>query len=340
MSNEIERSWPKDDWVFDDSHTTEDIKRLALQCFDGSLGITNALVIVKDSKIIFERYDGELPQWDANPIKVEKTTKLLSWSMAKSVLHAVIGTLVLDGRISVDWDNLIPAWQGPDDNRKNITVGNLLSMTDGLCFREDYVDGAASDVIEMLFGEGKEDVFRFASSRGLCADPGMRFNYSSGTSNILSGIVANVIGKGGSYESYMSERLFLPIGMTSAIPTFDKRGTWVASSYLHATARDFAKFGYLYLQNGLVDGKRILPIGWVEKGTTALNREPTSGNLYGHHWWVCDDDLGSYWASGYEGQVVAVSPSIRAIIVRLGKTQESKYPELKSWWMKILDTLR
>lgn len=84
----------------------------------------------------------------------------------------------------------------------------------------------------------------------------------------------------------------------------------------------------------------IMTIGWVEKGTTALNKEPTSGNLYGQHWWVCDDDLGSYWASGYEGQVVAVSPSIGAIIVRLGKTHESKYPELKSWWMKILDTLR
>ena len=113
-------------------------------------------------------------------------------------------------------------------------------MRDGLAFAEDYVDGEVSDTIQMLFGDGQADMAHFAADRPLAAPPGTRFNYSSGTSNIISGIVARTVGPGESYARFLHSRLFGPLGMSSADPEFDEAGTWVASSSLYATARDFA----------------------------------------------------------------------------------------------------
>jgi CubicO group peptidase (beta-lactamase class C family) len=204
-------------------------------------------------------------------------------------------------------------------------------MRDGLDFVEDYVDERVSDVIEMLFGTGQADVAHFAADRPLAAPPGEHFNYSSGTSNIISSVVARVVGPGPSYERFLHERLFAPLGMESATPELDAAGTWVASSYLRATARDFARFGLLYLRDGVWDGTRLLPQGWVDYGRTMQSFDPEDGP-YGAHWWgVEGDTLGTFRASGYEGQSISLCPACDLIVVRLGKTPAAHSPDLARW---------
>ena len=157
---------------------------------DGRLGQTYAALVIYRGRVVGERYGGAIDHFDREPEPVSATTQLLSWSMAKSMLHAVVGMLVDDGRLELDAPADVPAWAAADDPRAAITLEQLLCMRDGLDFAEDYVDANRSDVIEMLFGSGTADVAGFAADRPSAAPPDTRFNYSSGTSNIVSGIVA------------------------------------------------------------------------------------------------------------------------------------------------------
>jgi CubicO group peptidase (beta-lactamase class C family) len=217
----------------------------------------------------------------------------------------------------------------------------LLAMRDGLAFVEDYVDERISDVIHMLFGAGQADMAHFAADRPLAAAPGERFNYSSGTSNIISGIVARAVGPGAPYERFLHQRLFDRIGMRSATPEFDEAGTWVASSYVRATARDFARFGLLYLRDGVWDGARVLPEGWVSYGRTMVSVDPADNAPYGAHWWgVAGDTLGLFRASGYDGQSITICPSEDLVVVRLGKTSSDHYPDLSAWRAEVVEAFR
>jgi CubicO group peptidase (beta-lactamase class C family) len=222
--------------------------------------------------------------------------------------------------------------------RAAINLRHLLDMRDGLDFLEDYVDGDRSDDKHMLFGEGKDDVARFAADRPLAAPPGERFNYSSGTSNIVSSIVARVVGAGEPYEAFLQEAVFDALGMTSARATFDAAGTFIASSFVYATARDFARFGLLYLRDGEWDGRRLLPPGWVDTARTQRSTDPENGNGYGWHWWVRPDDPhGTYWAQGYEGQSIVVCPGPDVVLVRLGKTPAARAVPLRQWRHEVVD---
>jgi CubicO group peptidase (beta-lactamase class C family) len=301
-------------------------------CDDGGpLSTTHAVVVVQGGAIVAERYQGALPHFDRPPDPVTPETRLLSWSMAKSVLHAAVGLLVGDGVLDLDVPAPVAEWSDPDDPRHAITLRQLLAMRDGLDFVEDYVDARVSDVIEMLFGSGNDDMAHFAADRPLAAPPGTRFNYSSGTSNIISSVVAGVVGHGEAYREYLRRRLFEPIGMHSAEPELDPTGTWVASSYVRATARDFARFGLLYLRDGTWDGVRLLPEGWVDHGRTVQSVDPEDGP-YGAHWWgVAGDTLGTFRASGYEGQSITVCPVHDLVVVRLGQTAAAHYPDLTRW---------
>ena len=263
----------------------------------------------------------------------------MSWSIAKSVLHAAVGILVGEGRLTPDAPAAVPAWAGSGDARAAITLEHLLEMRDGLDFTEEYVDASVSDVIEMLFHAGKEDTAAFAADRRLAAPPGERFNYSSGTANIVSGIVARLVGPGEAYGGWLTERLFAPVGMASARPRFDAAGTWIASSYLHATARDYARFGLLYLRDGCWDGRRLLPEGWVDHGRLARSVHPEDGRLYGAHWWVVGDRHGSFWASGYLGQSVLVCPGLDLVVVRLGKTPAERADALTAWRAAMVEAV-
>ena len=274
---------------------------------------TRAIVVVQGGRIVAERYAAGFGD----------QSRLAGWSMTKSVLSALIGLLVADGRLSLRDQNLLPAWRPPDP-RAQITLEDLLRMRSGLRFSEVYTD-LSSDVVEMLFNQS--DAAAYASSRPLSAPPGTVWSYSSGTSNILSAIARRVVGEE-DYPGWPYRSLFAPIGMSSALLEPDSAGTFVGSSFMLATARDWARFGQLYLQDGTWDGRRILPPGWVQWSKTST---PQSAGMYGAHWWLrLQPELGgatsaaarlpedAFFALGHEGQTLTIIPSLQLVVVRLG----------------------
>jgi CubicO group peptidase (beta-lactamase class C family) len=325
--------WPADAWPEGEVPAGVELEPLLDRVFDdsGPLATTYAVLVVHRGRLVLERYQGRLEHLDRPAEPVTAETQMLSWSMAKSMLHAVVGLLVGEGRLDLDSPAAVPEWSDPADPRHAITLNHLLAMRDGLDFVEDYVDDRVSDVIKMLFGDGHADMAHFAADRPLAAPPGQRFNYSSGTSNIISAVVARAVGAGEPYRAFLRNRLFDPIGMRSAAPEFDAAGTWVASSYVRTTARDFAKFGLLYQRDGIWEWKRLLPEGWVDHGRTMRSDDPEDGP-YGAQWWgVAGDTLGTFRASGYEGQSITICPALDLIVVRLGKTPAERYPHLVAW---------
>jgi CubicO group peptidase (beta-lactamase class C family) len=277
---------------------------------------TRAVVIVHDGRIVGERYAGD----------VDAETPLLGWSMTKSVTSALIGILVGEGKLSLDRPVPVGEWQSAGDPRRAITLDHLLRMSSGLHFDEDGI-GPFSDVISMLLRE--RDMAAFAIDNPLDAAPGTRWQYSSGTSLILSRVMRNVIGNDADYAAFPRRALFDPLGMSSATIETDAAGTFVGSSLMYATARDWARFGTLYLQDGVWEGRRVLPEGWVKYSTTPAPADP--GRRYGAHFWLqlADgyraSDAGlpadAFHATGHQGQFVTIVPSRRAVIVRLGMTR-------------------
>lgn len=291
------------------------------------LGLTLAALVVQDGTVIAERY---------GPTAGPDTT-LISWSMAKSVTHALIGLLVLDGRLNVNDPAPIAEWQG--DDRQHITIQQLLWMRSGLLFNEDYIDAGTSHCIEMLFGAGQADVAGYACSLPLAYAPGSFWSYSSGTTNILCRIARDIIGDGeAGMRAYLQDRLFGPLGMSSADPRFDAAGTFIGSSFLYATARDFARFGLLYLDDGVVDGVRILPEGWVDHGRAPTEVPATETYGYGSQWWLWPYDR-SMACQGYECQRIVVLPDRRSVVVRLGKTPADLAPNVDALLRKVIDSL-
>ncbi len=328
--------WPTADWPEDAPPAGVPVADLLDEVFHGGVfGKTYAALVVQGGRLIAERYDNEIEHWDKPNERVERTTQLLSWSMAKSFTHAAVGVLGLDVSAPAN----VPAWR--DDERAAITLDHLLCMRDGLDFAEDYVDAGVSNVIEMLFGEGKDDVLAYAESRSLRATPGERFNYSSGTSNIVSGIVSREVGRGPDFDRFLQDRLLQPIGIRNARLGFDATGTFVGSSFLYMPAREFAKFGLLYLRDGMWDGTRILPSGWVDHGRLPRSTDPADGRIHGAHWWCTGDDLGSWWASGYDGQSILLCPALDLIVVRLGWSPDEGAAEaLFAWRRRVVDAFR
>jgi CubicO group peptidase (beta-lactamase class C family) len=336
--------WPTEAWptAVPGERTRRALAALVEEVFADTAryGATYAVVLVHRGRLVAERYDHAVPGWHHPDTPVGPDTKLLSWSMAKSILHAAVGVLVGAGQLTLDAPAAVPEWSDLGDPRHAITLDDLLCMRDGLTFAEDYVDAGGSDVIEMLFGSGRHDVAHFAASRPLAHPPGTHFNYSSGTSNIVAGIVARLVGRGDEFARFLREVLFEPCGMHSAEPRFDDAGTFVGSSYVYATARDFARFGLLALRNGVWDGRRVLPAGWIDHGRLARSRDPADGQAYGAHWWVVDDELGSFRASGYEGQSILCCPGLDVVAVRMGRSSAEQYPSLTQWRADVVDAFR
>jgi CubicO group peptidase (beta-lactamase class C family) len=286
----------------------------ALFSGEPEVGRTDALLVLQRGAVVLERY-GE---------GVDASTPLRSWSMAKSMLLAVVGMLVADGRLDLDAPAPVAAWADPADPRHAITLRHLLEMRPGLAWNEVYEPDAGSDVVEMLFGcdwEPQPDVAAFAAAKPLAQEPGTTFSYSSGTSNIVSGIVRDELGAGEPYLAFLRERLFEPLGMRSADPRLDGAGTWIASSYCFCTARDFASFGRLYLEGGVRDGQHLLPLDWVQTAFDTISVDE-EGARHSMHWWQtwADRFPGSCNATGYEGQYVVVVPELELVAVRLGQT--------------------
>lgn len=267
---------------------------------------TRAVLILKNGKLVYERYaEGFTAQ-----------TPQIGWSMTKSVTNALIGIMVQQGRLNVNQAAPLEEWQ--NDSRKNITINDLLHMGSGLKFEENY--GKPSDATEMLFRSYAAG--RYALQSPLQNPPGTVFSYSSGTTNILQEIIRRQCTSLEQYQRFPYEQLFDKIGMQSALLEPDASGTYVGSSFMFANAQDWAKFGQLYLQEGVWNGEQILPKGWTQYSATEF---PNSGGKYAAHFWVNHNQkefpADAYFADGFEGQFLNIIPSQNLVILRLGCSQ-------------------
>jgi len=297
---------------------------------------THAVVVVQHGAIVAERYAEDASPDDA----------FRSWSMAKSITSALVGILVRQGRLDIRQPIAVKEWSA-DDPRSRITIDQMLRMVDGLRFREaeDLGDGSLryypaeeSDVIPMLFGEGRADVAGFAATLPYVAEPESRWNYNSGASNLLARLVSETLG-GGRDEmlDFMKRELFDPLGMTTASPVFDEAGNFVGSAHCPCSARDFARFGTLYLRDGVWEGRRLLPAGWVDYSRTPSRQ---SGGVYGAHFWVIPGSLGSFYCGGAFGQRTLIVPKLDLVLVRLGNTAAHKVGNAIRFTKEIVDAFR
>lgn len=297
---------------------------------------TRALVVVYNGHIVAERYAQGF----------FASTPMPGWSMTKTTAAVLIGTLVKSGKLSVGQKALLPEWRSSGDPRAEITLDQLLRMTSGLHFTERYGDPAA-DVALMLFA--RADGARYAIDKPIDAIPGTRWQYSSGTSNILSKLMHQVVNSSEQdYLEFPRHALFDPIGMHTAIIEPDASGTFVTSSYMYATARDWARLGQLLLQDGVWGGSRILPEGWVKYMTT-LTPQSTRKDFGAHIWTkvtppfnslaVPSPDLppDAFHAVGYEGQFVSVVPSRRLVVVRLGLSRGDHVWDHETFLARLLE---
>jgi CubicO group peptidase (beta-lactamase class C family) len=280
--------------------------------------MTRAVIVVYDGKIIGEKYAPGFA----------KDMPLLSWSMGKSVTNALVGILVRQGKLRIHEPAPVPEWQEAGDPRNKITLDQLLRMSSGLKFDETYEP--LHDVTEMLYRS--YDFAAYAAKKPLEAAPDSKWVYSSGTANIVARIVRHAAEKDyPRYYDFLRKELFEKIGMRSAVPEPDPSGTFVGSSYMLATPRDWARFGLLYLQDGVWGGERILPEGWVKYTTTPTPKAPqgkygaffwlnagTEGNPIDRPW--PDAPRDTFSARGYQEQYVVIIPSKKLVIVRFGAT--------------------
>jgi CubicO group peptidase (beta-lactamase class C family) len=333
-------AWPTYEWPRGEMANQDELDAVVDAMFtDEKLAVTNAVVVVQGGQVVSERYGGEQFHFDRPAEPITRDSQLLSWSMAKSILHMIIGTLVDEDRLNPEQLAPVPEWSDDADPRHQIQVRDLLAMRDGLAFVEEYEIGQTSHVLDMLYGEGKDDMAAFTAALPLAHEPGTFYNYSSGTTNILSRIVADLVGYGDDYRAYLERRLFEPIGMTSAVAAFDTSGVFVASSFVHARALDFAKFGLLYLRGGEWEDQRLISREWAATAQVPLSVEASSGHFYSWQWWVSGDQYGTYWANGYEGQMISVVPALDAIVVRFGHTPEENYEPRMAWRERVLAVL-
>lgn len=274
-----------------------------------------AVVVVHDGHVVAERY---APGYGMD-------TPLLGWSDTKSVINALIGILVREGELSVHLPAPVRAWP-PGDPRRAITIDHLLRMTSGLALAE--TDSGFDPLTQMLYRE--RDMARFAESAALEAEPGSKWSYTGGNTLILSRIIRDAVGgHPADVLRFARRELFEPLGMRHVTLEFDAAGTPVGSTYMYAPAREWARFGLLYLNDGVAAGRRILPEGWVKYTT-----EPTLDGGYGAGFWtnLVDGDMpgedapwglegaprDTFFARGFMGQIVAVVPSRRLVVARFG----------------------
>jgi CubicO group peptidase (beta-lactamase class C family) len=321
-------SWPAGNKITDTMPATVDIQALKKAVENGfteqegkPLIHTRAIVVLYDGKLVAEKYAPG----------VTKDTRLTGWSMTKSITGALTGILVKEGKLNPDAPAPVKEWADVKDPRHNILLKDLLQQSSGLDFVEDY--SKYSDATRMLFM--RADMGAYTATRPLKHKPGTVFSYTSGNSNIISRVIRNTVGEK-DYHAFPYEALFHKIGMYSAVMEPDASGNFVGSSYCYATARDWARFGLLYLNDGKFNGQQILPDGWV-----ASSVQPASASAngeYGYQIWL---NRGSkenaatrlypqlptdmFFADGFEGQNVFIIPSKKLVVVRLGLTQKGAY---------------
>ena len=270
---------------------------------------TRALLVVKDNVIVKEKYaDG-----------FDKNTPQTGWSMTKSMAASLVGILSKQGKIDIDQPLDIEAWK--KDERKKITMRHLLAMGSGLEWEEDYFSN--SDVNKMLWNSS--NTYEVSVDQPLEFEPGTVREYSSGTTNLISGYLRKLLGNDQQYWELPYKELLYKIGMNSAEMETDEAGNYVMSSHCYATARDWAKYGLLYLYDGMWNGEEILPRGWVKSTVTPDPNDINYGwllllNTEQQNFIDAPKDLAM--AGGFNGQKVFIIPSENMVIVRLGVSDD------------------
>jgi CubicO group peptidase (beta-lactamase class C family) len=263
-----------------------------------------AFMVLHNGGVVSERYDKG----------IGPDTKLLCWSVTKSFVNALVGIMVKDSLLDIHAPISIPEWQG--DDRKTITLNDLMQMQSGLEWNEDY--GARSDVNIMLHCQ--QDMGLYALMKPLEYKPGTHWYYSSGSTNIVVRHLRSLFPSDSDFLAYMRQRLFAPLGIRNAVFEPDMSGTPVGSSYLYATASDYARFGQFYLDDGCIGSELILPESWVDYTRTPAS--DSKGN-YGAFFWLnkgkrlpdCPDDI--FWCDGHDGQFIYIIPSEQLVVVIL-----------------------
>ena len=300
----------------------------------GGFPDTRALLVVHGGRIVFERY--------AEGFGMD--SRFQSWSMAKSITNAFAAVLVRQGRLELDAPAAVGQWSGGDDPRRGITLRHLLQMRSGL----DNADGFGDDqsplemfVSRLLFGAGSRAPAAYAADVPLLHPIGEHWAYSTGTSVLIAKLCGDLVGGGpAATRDFLRSELLEPLGMRSGQPEFALSGEFIGGAFFHATARDWARFGMLYLRDGVWDGRRILPEGWVDFSRTP---SPAANNrIHGAHFWVNQDPPeDGQWkplpggpttvfaAEGSQFQMVAIDPARDVVAVRLGEAQGTPFPEVK-----------
>ncbi len=270
---------------------------------------TIGVVVVYRGRIVAERY--------APGFGIE--TSYRTWSTAKSLTNALVGIAIARGLLALDAPAPISAWQAPGDPRREITIRQLLQMSSGLASEGDWTPEAYW---------GGVDSAQAAAATPLEAEPGTRWKYSNYDTLLLVRAIEAVLGDRDAYLRFPHEALFRPLGMRHTVAETDPFGHFVLSSQVYTTPRDLARFGLLFLQDGVWNGDRLLPPGWV-----AFSREvaPASRQLpvshrahggYGAQFWLIGRDPklpdDAYSTSGARGQHATIVPSRDAVIVRMG----------------------
>ncbi|MBQ4820002.1 serine hydrolase [Aquimarina sp. MMG016] len=298
---------PQKDTVFGNVDYTK-VNEVVSSIFDAegeNIQKTRAVLVIHKDQIIAEKYAEGL----------DKDSKLLGWSMTKSVLATIYGVLQSQKKININDKAPVEAWQ--NDDRKEITINNLLQMNCGLEWDEDY--GSISDATTMLYLD--TDMTKTQIHKKLIHKPNEYWYYSSGVSNLLSGILRKHFDSYQEYLDYPYREFIDKIGMHSMLMETDMVGNYVGSSYAWATVRDWGKFGLLYLHKGNWNGEQIFNPSWTDYVTTP---SPTSEGDYGGHFWL---NVGGFYpdapkdmfsANGFQGQRVFIIPSKDLVIVRFG----------------------
>ncbi len=314
-----------------------------LMALPDGLGSTYALVVEQAGDVLVERYQGTLP---LSPREVGPDVPLLSWSMAKSITHLLVGMAHDDGLLDIDAPAPVPAWQQVHDPRGAITLRHLLQMTSGLRWNEAYTLDGPSDVVEMLFGDSKEDVAGYAASMPLVATPGTRWNYSSGSTNIVCRVLADaLLTVGISTTDYLNDRLLVPSGIRPVGPSqvrIDARGTLIGSSFVYLRATEWARIGRMMLNGGRWQGTQVISQRWVADATTPIAVATDSAYGYANHWWLWPSASATpdaYAALGYEGQHLIMIPSKDLVVVRLGSTPDERNMWVRSMLHRLIELL-
>lgn len=318
-----EREWPGKEWetaqmsaIVDSARVNAGIDAMFAEPQPKDTSVSYALIIVHRGRIVAERYGAG----------ATVSTRLPSYSMAKSYVSALIGILIEDGKLALEAPAPVPQWQ-QGDPRRGITLDNLIRMSDGLDSNNDLFDPEKSPTLDMLYGRGRGDVAAYAAELPLRDPPGKVWRYSNMSSNIVAGIAGKSIGGGETgYDQFVHERLLDPLGMKDTVLDYDEAGTFVGSSMMNATARDYARFGLLFLRGGVWLGQQIIPSSWIDYVRTPAPAAPN--RIYGGMFWLnagerppfASAPRDTYWAGGVFGQFIIVVPSKDLVVVRLGHT--------------------